>query len=438
MSEWHQVSLADISNQRKGINYKSDDYCTEDSGHPFITIKCFVKGGGYQPKGIKYFNGLFTQQDTLKPDDILFSITDLTRAGDIVGSPLKVPNFGEGRFSLASMDCMRMIPLADLCNSSFLYHRMMLSDIRRQMVKYSAGSTVLHLDTKQVPKMKIDIPKKKSEQTRIAYILDTADQTIEKTEALIEKYQQIKAGLMHDLFTRGITADGKLRPTREQAPEQYQETPIGWIPKDWEVSSLEYYLDSTAGLKPGPFGSSLKKQTFVEFGYKVYGQEQVISNDQSLGDYYINKQKYFSLQGFSVAENDVLVSLVGTIGKVLVIRNPYEAGIINPRLMRVRPNLTKVSVEFLKYILISNDMKRQLEQFAGGGTMPVLNAKIVRAVKVPIIRNLEEQVEISTLLDKAELKVSTELQELSKLQKLKSGLMHDLLTGKVTVAASHV
>ena len=72
---------------------------------------------------------------------------------------------------------------------------------------------------------------------KIARILQTIDQAIEKTEALIEKYQQIKAGLMHDLFTRGIGADGKLRPPREQAPELYQQTPIGWIPKEWDFDS---------------------------------------------------------------------------------------------------------------------------------------------------------------------------------------------------------
>jgi len=49
-------------------------------------------------------------------------------------------------------------------------------------------------------------------QRKIARILQTIDQTIEKTQALIEKYQQIKAGLMHDLFTRGIGSDGQLRP----------------------------------------------------------------------------------------------------------------------------------------------------------------------------------------------------------------------------------
>ena len=73
------------------------------------------------------------------------------------------------------------------------------------------------------------------QQRRIAEILSTVDEAIEQTEALIAKYQQIKAGLMHDLFTRGVTPDGHLRPTRTQAPHLYKESPLGWIPKEWEV-----------------------------------------------------------------------------------------------------------------------------------------------------------------------------------------------------------
>ncbi len=75
------------------------------------------------------------------------------------------------------------------------------------------------------------------QQRRIAEILSTLDETIEQTEALIAKYQQIKAGLMHDLFTRGVTPDGKLRPTRAEAPQLYKESPLGWIPKEWELYS---------------------------------------------------------------------------------------------------------------------------------------------------------------------------------------------------------
>ena len=73
---------------------------------------------------------------------------------------------------------------------------------------------------------------------------------IANTEALIQKYQQIKAGLMHDLFTRGITSDGQLRPPREKAPELYKETAIGWIPKEWKAKDLGSACDWYSGGTP--------------------------------------------------------------------------------------------------------------------------------------------------------------------------------------------
>ena len=126
MSEWKSVNFNDISKQKKGINYKSEDYSDEDLGHPFITIKCFQKGGGYDPTGIKFYDGFCTKSDHLNPGDILFSVTDLTRAGDIVGSPLRVPDFRSDKPALASMDCMLIEPITDKCDKAFLYHRMML------------------------------------------------------------------------------------------------------------------------------------------------------------------------------------------------------------------------------------------------------------------------------------------------------------------------
>ena len=78
-----------------------------------------------------------------------------------------------------------------------------------------------------------------ADQQRIAEILTTVDEAIEQTEALIAKTQQIKAGLMHDLFTRGVTPDGQLRPPRSEAPQLYKESPLGWIPKEWDSRLLD-------------------------------------------------------------------------------------------------------------------------------------------------------------------------------------------------------
>ena len=84
-------------------------------------------------------------------------------------------------------------------------------------------------------------------QRRVLAILSTLDETIEQTETLIAKYEQIKAGLMHELFTRGVTPNGKLRPTRAEAPQLYKESPLGWIPKEWEVQRLDAEADVSRG-----------------------------------------------------------------------------------------------------------------------------------------------------------------------------------------------
>jgi type I restriction enzyme, S subunit len=121
----------------------------------------------------------------------------------------------------------------------------------------SQGSTFAAVSTDDVKTVPIPVfePQK---QAKIATILSGIDTAIEKTEALIAKYQQIKAGLMHDLFTRGVLPNGQLRPSREQAPELYQETAIGWIPREWECQRLGFILAKSGGyLQTGPFGSQL-------------------------------------------------------------------------------------------------------------------------------------------------------------------------------------
>lgn len=76
------------------------------------------------------------------------------------------------------------------------------------------------------------------EQQAIGEILDTLDTAIHETEAIIAKLKAVKQGLLHDLLTRGIAANGELRPPQAEAPHLYQQSPLGWIPKEWEVSTV--------------------------------------------------------------------------------------------------------------------------------------------------------------------------------------------------------
>lgn len=89
-------------------------------------------------------------------------------------------------------------------------------------------------------------------QRKIARILSTIDGQIEKTEAIIAKYQAVKQGMLQDLFTRGIdVSTGQLRPRYEDAPDLYQESPLGMIPREWEVVKLGELATISSGVTLG-------------------------------------------------------------------------------------------------------------------------------------------------------------------------------------------
>ncbi len=145
-------------------------------------------------------------------------------------------------------------------------------------------------------------------------------------------------------------------------------------------------------LKAGPFGSALKKEYYVKKGYKVYGQEQVIKNDHSFGNYYIDEDRFKSLESCKVESGDILISLVGTIGKILIVPKNHEKGIINPRLVKLSLH-EKVNPKYIKFYLQSDLILKFLKKNSHGGTMDVLNLKIIKSIPIPL-PDTKEQDEI--------------------------------------------
>jgi len=88
------------------------------------------------------------------------------------------------------------------------------------------------------------------EQLFISSVLDTLATAIHETEAIIAKLKAVKQGLLHDLLTRGIDANGELRPPQSEAPHLYKESPLGWIPAEWFVSLLDKVTIRGSGHTP--------------------------------------------------------------------------------------------------------------------------------------------------------------------------------------------
>jgi len=95
---------------------------------------------------------------------------------------------------------------------------------------------------------------------------------------------------------------------------------IGEIPEKWELIPLKHLLRSgKEGIKIGPFGSSLKLEIMKPDGYKVYGQENIIKNDFTIGKRYIDESKFKELIIYEINPGDIVITMMGTTGKAKVV-----------------------------------------------------------------------------------------------------------------------
>ena len=210
MSEWTAESLNQLVTFQKGRKVETNLFHLPGFAH-------YLGAGALSGKEDGYASTFLAV--TANANDVLM-LWDGERSG-LVGFNLD---------GVVSSTVSKLTPNGKLI-SALLYYLLLFNFEWIQNRRTGTGVPHVPKDLGRI--LKLNYPVSADLQTKIAAVLQTTDQTIDKTKALIEKYQQIRMGLMHDLFTRGIGDDGKLRPPREQAPELYQETPFGWIPREW-------------------------------------------------------------------------------------------------------------------------------------------------------------------------------------------------------------
>jgi type I restriction enzyme S subunit len=231
---------------------------------------------------------------------------------------------------------------------------------RTDLNSFITGTTRGKLTRAALERIPISLPPL-AEQQRIAAILDKADALREKRRQALAKLDALLQSVFLEMFGDPVTN-----------------------PKGWQVHLLSEICEGKYGIKAGPFGSSLKKETYTTTGYRVYGQEQVIAGDFGVGDYYISPEKFEEMKAYSVAPGDVLMSLVGTIGKVVVVPDEIEMGIINPRLLKISPKKNILHPYFLATFLEMPSVQHDLNSVAHGGTMNILNAGLLKKVSVAL------------------------------------------------------
>ena len=413
MSELAFTTLAALADITMGQSPDSALCNTNEQGLPFL--QGCAEFGQKNPRAMVFCESAVR---TAKAGSVLISVR----------APVGTMNYADQDYCVGrGLAAFKANP--SLSNSVFLKHAVELNS--GYLHRRSQGSTFAAVSSEDI--RKIPVPKfSLAQQNKIAGILDGIDTTIEKTEALIEKYQQIKSGLMHDLFTRGVLPDGKLRPTREQAPELYRETGIGWVPKEWQIVALEGCLHLQSSPKNGYSPREIEnwegvyvlglgcltKEGFEPRQLKNAPRTAAIASGAMLndGDFLISR-----------ANTPELVGLCGVYADVGVAA-------IYPDLMMRLSLVSILDARFLEAQMLYSETRIRLTALAVGtsSSMVKLNSASLKKFQL-FLPALEEQKIIVGKLRIQQSLIDSEKKKLAKLRVIKNGLMHDLLTGKVAV-----
>jgi type I restriction enzyme, S subunit len=203
------------------------------------------------------------------------------------------------------------------------------------------------------------------------------------------------------------------------------------LPNTWELAPLGKLVLPKEGIRRGPFGGALKKDIFVDDGYKVYQQGNVIRCDWNYGEYYIDEKKYNEMLGFQIRPGDFLVSCSGTIGRIVIVPESVKSGVINQALLRIRLNTEIIDPTFFLFQFRSGEMQRLIVENTQGGAMQnLVSMDVFREVEFTL-PPLPEQRKIAEILSTWDEAIAASERLLASLRQRKKGLMQRLLSGQV-------
>ncbi|WP_020146695.1 restriction endonuclease subunit S, partial [Thioalkalivibrio sp. ALJ15] len=257
----------------------------------------------------------------------------------------------------------------------------------------------------------------------------------QKTEALIAKLEKVKEGLLHDLLTRGIDENGQLRPSPEQAPELYKESPLGLIPREWNPKTIGHLSSS---IVDGPFGSNLKTEHYVtESGVRVVRLQNITPFEYDDTDRAFIKDDHAEVLSKNIVQpGDVLIASLGDgkhpAGRACLYPPSLPEAINKADCFRLRADSRVASNSYIMLFMNSDLFARQARKWTQGVTLQRINTTSLKRICI-FCPPLEEQELISRKFNQALFLLSTKREELDKLILKKQGLMDDLLTGRVRV-----
>jgi type I restriction enzyme S subunit len=395
---WMGVKLGDVIDQRSEIIQPSLKLREK-----FVGLE-HIESGESSLKKFETNADLKSTKSRFYPGDILYGKLRpyLDKAA--------ISNF-EG---ICSTDLLVLTPHQAKSLPDFLINVLHSHGFIEYAISTTSGTNHPRTSWKAISEYEFALPPLK-EQRRIATVLSTVDNVIQKSRLAAKETELLKAGVMHELMTMGIAHT-----------EFHIDEEVGKVPKGWEIKQL----GDVCTVKTGPFGAQLHMSDYVEKGTPIITVEH-------LGDLGVIHEKIplvsdedkERLKEYLLKEGDIVFSRVGSVDRSCYISKKEAGWLFSGRLLRVRSATDELIPTYLNYYFSFEGFKHRIRSAAVGGTMANLNTAIMNQIKI-IFPPPQEQQKITTVLSAIDRKLSFQRKRTAHYEQLKQGLMNDLLTGK--------
>jgi type I restriction enzyme S subunit len=422
---WKWVRLEEVGENKKfsivdgpfGTQLHADEYI-EDGEIPVVRVINLSFEGKFIEKDLVFISQQKAKK--LSRSKVVTGDIIIAKTGATIGKCGIFPNsFLEG---IIASSCMKVSIDKTKANNLFLLFWLVSRHGQNAIINSALGTTRTTINITPFKNLKIPLPPL-PEQQKIAEILETIDNAIEKTDKIIEKYKRIKQGLMQDLLTKGIDENGNIR---NEKTHKFKDSPLGRIPEEWEVVRLGEVSNK---IIDGTHFTPQYSEDGIPFLRVVDLQGSTVNLDNVMR---ISPQEHRILSKRCFPEyGDILLSKNGTIGISKVVDWKWEFSIF-VSICLIKPKHEKVINIYLKYFLDSEWIKKQIVKSTKQLSVVNLHLEEIREFFI-LLPPLPEQQRIAEILSQTDQTIEKEQQYKEKLQKIKQGLMQDLLTGKVRV-----
>lgn len=360
--------LGDVATYINGYPFKPED--RGEKGLPIIRIQDLT-GNAYD---LGFYDGEYPKRIEINDGDVLISWS----------ASLGVYIWDRGK-ALLNQHIFKVVFDKSEVNKQYFVYAVQYK--LKEMETKAHGATMKHIVKKDFDNTLIPFPSV-NEQCRIATTISQVTKIIASRQKQLQKLDELVKSQFIEMFVKN-----------EEASK-------------WPRHTM---ADVSKNMRTGPFGSALHHDEFVDNGVFVLGIDNAVENKFSYNRMrYITEEKYQQLKRYTVYPGDVIITIMGTVGRSAVIPPDMPKAINTKHLACITPDTAKVNAQFLSCAFQTHpDIRMQLQRQCKGAIMDGLNLTIIKKLSfsVPPLYIQNQFVEFYEEVEKALVSMRKILEE---------------------------